>query len=333
MKIAFFEISEDEKKTIKKEIKNHTLFFYEKPIQDVDKKLLKNIDVISVFIYSKINKKTLEETDKLKLILTRSTGYNHIDLDYCSKNKIIVGNVPSYGENTVAEHTFALILNLARKVHLSYQRTTHDNFSIDGLRGFDLKNKTIGVLGVGHIGLNVIKISKGFGMRVKAFDIHENNILSEILNFEYATIDEILKTSDIISLHLPLNDKTKHIINSNSLKKIKKGAIIINTSRGELIDTPALYKALKNNEIEGAGLDVIEGEELISHEDELLNKKNYAKNAKQILLNKQLFSLNNVIFTPHNAFNSQEAVDRILSTTLKNLELYLKNKKIETQIN
>lgn len=333
MKIAFFEINEEEKKIIKKEFKNHTLFFYEKTIQEVDLKLLKNIDIISVFIHSKLNKKVLENLNNLKLILTRSTGFNHIDLDYCSKNKIIVGNVPSYGENTVAEHTFALILNLARKVHLSYLRTTHDNFSIEGLRGFDLKGKNIGVLGVGHIGLNVIKISKGFGMNVKAFDIHQNNILSEVLNFEYTTIEKILKNCDIISLHLPLNDKTKHIINSKTLKLIKKSAIIINTSRGELIDTPALYTALKNNEIGGAGLDVIEGEELIAHEDELLNNKLYLKNAKQILLNKQPFSLNNVIFTPHNAFNSQEAINRILETTIKNLSLYLKTKKIEDNIN
>lgn len=328
MEISFFDMKDQKEKSFfEKNLKNCKLNFFSEPIQEIPLNKLKNTEIAVVFIHSKVSKKILKQLPKLKLIITQSTGFDHIDTAFCKQNNIEVGFVPTYGENTVAEHTFALMLNLSRHVHKSYLRTKNSNFSIEGLRGFDLKGKTLGIFGTGHIGFHVIKIAKGFGMHVKAYDIKKDNFLSEVLHFEYAEIDEILKTSDIISLHMPLNKHTKHFINEEKIKKTKKGVIIINTSRGDLIETDALYKYLKNKHIAGAGLDVIEGEEYISHEDELINNSEMCGKINQVIKDKAIFNMENVIFTPHNAFNSNEAVTKIMQTTLENIDKFRKEKQ------
>jgi D-lactate dehydrogenase len=270
MKIAFFEIQNWEKKILKKQLKNHELIFFKETLEQEYIKKIKNIDLLSVFIYSKVNKKILSQLPKLKMINTRSTGFDHIDLKEVKKRKIVVCNVPSYGENTVAEHTFALILALSRNIHKTYLRTTRENYSIEGLKGFDLKNKTIGVIGAGKIGLNVIKIAKGFDMNVLAYDAYPNNFMADILDFQYVELNEIFKKSDIISLHTPYNENTHHLINKKNINLIKKGAILINTARGGIVQTEALIEALDKKIILGAGLDVLEGEELIKEEKQLL---------------------------------------------------------------
>ncbi|MCK5039996.1 MAG: hydroxyacid dehydrogenase [Candidatus Aenigmarchaeota archaeon] len=320
-KIAFFEVKPWEKAYLKKKLKEHDLLFFEEKLNENNILKAKNADIISVFIYSKVDVEVLEKLTSLKLIATRSTGFDHIDVKEAKKKKIPVCNVPYYGENTVAEHTFALIMSLSRNVHKSYVRTLKNNFSIEGLTGFDLKGKTIGIVGGGHIGLNVAKIAKGFGMNVLVYDLHRQTFLSEVLCFEYSSFEDLLKKSDIISLHVPYNKYTHHMINKETIHLIKKGAILINTARGQIVDTDALLYALENKILSGAGIDVIEGEELITEEKQLLYEDNVDK-WKTILRDHRIFKMDNVVFTLHNAFNSKEALIRILDTTAQNIESY-----------
>ncbi len=328
VKIAFFDIKDWEKDYLSKKLKNHTLKFFESKLDHNNVSKIKHFDMISVFISSCVDKNMLDKLLKLKLISTRSTGYDHIDVEECKKRDITVCNVPAYGENTVAEHTFGLILALSRNIHKSHVRTLKNDFSIKGLTGFDLKDKTIGIIGGGHIGLHVARIARAFGMHVRVFDINRDDFLAEVINFKYLDLDELLKVSDIITLHVPYNKHTHHMINKANLKKMKKKPLLINTSRGGVVDTDALYWALKNNILGGAGLDVIEGEELIKEEHQLLKTKKNPKKWKAIVRDQKLFKMENVVFTPHNAFNSKEALVRILDTTIKNIKAKLKGKKI-----
>ena len=334
-KIAFFEIKKWEEQYLKERLKNFELKFFEDGLtkKNIDK--VKDFDAVSVFIYSKIDKELLERFSNLKLIVTRSTGFDHIELEGCKKGKITICNVPHYGENTVAEHTFALILSLTRKIHKTYERTSRGNFDLEGLRGFDLKNKTIGIIGAGHIGQHVIRIAKGFEMNILVFDSIKDIKLSKKLGFKYTTFNNLLKNSDIISLHVPYNKKTHHLINRKNIKLIKNRSIIINTSRGGLIDTTALLDGLRNNKLWGIGLDVLEEEKFIIKEEKQLlsphvcglNHKNKKECLQSIVEGHTLLSSNKVIITPHNAFNSQEALERILDTTINNiLDFENKNK-------
>jgi len=322
MKIAFFEIEGWEKEMLKKGLRGHRLNFFDKTINEVDLKNIEKYDAISVFIKSKIDEKILSQLKNLKVIATRSTGFDHIKISACKKKKINVFNVPTYGENTVAEHTFALILALSRNVHKAYLRILKRDYSIDGLIGFDLKGKTIGVIGAGNIGKHVIRIARGFEMNVLAADNHLDKFLAEELNFKYVNLDELLKKSDIITLHIPLTKENFHLINKKTIEKMKKGVIIINTSRGDIIDTEALIHALEKKHVGGVGLDVIEGEEFIKEEKELLYEKKNKKAIEQIIEDSLLIMKDNVVFTPHIAFYSKEALNRIISKTIDNLNSY-----------
>lgn len=319
MKIAFFEIQDWEKNYLRKRLKGHELEFFDKPLSLDYPGKDNNFDIASVFIYSKINSQIIQSLPSLKLITTRSTGFDHIDLKACSKKKIIVCSVPYYGENTVAEHTFGLILSLSRNIHKAYVRTLKQDYSIEGLKGFDLKGKTIGVIGAGHIGLHVIRVAKSFGMNVLAYDVNQDNFLTEVLGFNYVSLKELLGKSDIITLHAPYNKLTHHLINKDTIRLIKRGAILINTSRGAIVDTEALIEALDKKILAGAGLDVLEGEELIKEEKQLLSDPKKAEVFGQIIRDHILLSKDNVVFTPHVAFYSQEALERILDTTVENI--------------
>src|SRR3989344_3162966 len=265
MKIAFFEIEDWEKEYLRIKIKNQKLIFLKEVLDEKTTDLVKDADIISIFIYSKINKEILNKLKKAKAIITRSTGFDHIDINECKKRKILVLNVPFYGENTVAEHTFALILTLSRKIHKSYERTIRGNFSLEGLMGFDLKGKTIGIVGLGRIGRHVARIAKGFEMNILVYDVKRNNKLQKELGFKYTTFDNLL--------------------NSKNIKLIKKGAYIINTARGGVIETEALVKALTNKDLKGAALDVLEEEGLIKEEVQLLSKNFSKKNLKNLIEN------------------------------------------------
>lgn len=325
IKIAFFEITPWEKTVVKRFLKgNYVLEFHKEKLSEENASLIKDADVVSVFIYSKVTEAVMEKAKKLQLITTRSTGFNHINLKAAQKRNISVCNVPYYGENTVAEHTFALILALSRNLHKAYSRTIVGNFSIDGLRGFDLKGKTIGIVGAGSIGVHVIKMAQGFGMKVIAYDAKKNHILEEMLDFTYVTLEELLSRSDIISMHCPYNEHTRYMINMQNIGLIKKGALFINTARSGLIEPSALYHAIDSGIFSGAGLDVFEGEELMNEENQMLSKNVSIEHLEAIMKRNILLRRENVIITPHMAFDSVEAIERILETTANNITQYYK---------
>ena len=327
-KIAFFEVTLKERNYLKKKFKkDYEVFIYKEELNSDTADFIKNVDVVSPFIYSKIDSKVLSKANKLKLIATRSTGFNHIDIKTAEKKNISVTNVPYYGENTVAEHTFALILALSRRLHKAYVRTINNDFTLPGLQGFDLKGKTLGVIGAGSIGVHVIKIAKGFGMKVIASDAKPNHILEELLDFKYVSLDELLQNSDIVTLHCPYNAHTHHLINMNNISKVKKGTLFINTARSGIIEPQALYHAIEKGIFSGAGLDVFEGEELLKEENQMLTKNVSVEHLEAILKRNILLRNENVIITPHMAFDSIEAVERILDTTIENIISFFDGKK------
>jgi len=325
MKIAFFELEKWEEEYIKDNLEGHKLFFFNRPLNVRSVNKIKDIDIIACFIYSELNEEVLRDLPKLKFIAAMSTGFDHINIAYCKKIGIKISNVPSYGGNTVAEHTFGLILHLSKKLNDSIYRTKRNDFSLNGLMGFDLKGKTIGVIGVGNIGRHVVKIAKGFEMNVIAHSLYPDNKLSKELGFKWTSFDELLRKSDIITFHVPLNDSTRHMISMNSIKKIKKGAYLINTARGEIVDTKALLYGLNHDILAGAGLDVLEGEIDIKDEKALLKNTN-KKIWENFLQNHLLLKEKNVIVTPHSAFYTREALQRILDITIENIKTFSKGK-------
>jgi len=327
MKIAFFEIEDWEKEYLKNQLKEAEIIYFPEKLSESNVEQAKDCDAIAVFIDSKLDKEMLSKFSRLKLIATRSTGFDHIDLDFAKEKNITICNVPFYGENTVAEHAFALMLDLSRKMYDSIERVKKEGFSIEGLTGFDLKGKTLGIVGMGHIGQHVARIANGFEMKVLGYDVMQDKKLAKKLGFAYADLEELLKNSDIITLHVPYNEKTHHLLNSANMGLIKKGAYLINTARGGIIETGALAKALGDGTLAGAGLDVLEEECFIKEERQLMSKE-FAKTCdiKTLLQNHILMEQNNVIITPHNAFNSKEALERILETTVENIRAFIKRK-------
>ncbi len=329
-KVVFFETDKEEKEYFRKSLrKDFSLAFIDAPLveEDLDKYMSKieEAEILSIFVYSRITEKVLKALNSLKLIATRSTGYDHIDLEACKTKGILISNVPLYGENTVAEHTFALILALSRNVHKAYYRTIRERFELEGLQGFDLKDKTLGVIGAGHIGLHVIRMAKGFGMEVLAYDVQKQSFLAEIMDFRYVPLEFLLKNSDVITLHAPLNDKTYHMINKDNIKSVKKGTLLINTARGELVDTEALLLALEERTISGAGLDVLEGEDLIQEEKRLFSPEVPQESLQKVVRNHILLHREDVVITPHIGFYSREAIQRIRRTTVKNIRGYIRD--------
>lgn len=327
--ISFFETEKWEQDYLKNNLKdkNLSLSFYDKPLDSSAIKEIKDTNILGVFIYSQVDKKVLDQLPDLKFVTTMSTGFDHIDLKTCRKKKIKVSNVPFYGENTVAEHTFALILSLSRKMCESVEQAKKYDFSLEGLRGFDLKGKTLGIVGLGHIGQHVARMAKGFEMDVIASDPNRDPKLAKKLGLKYVTLNQLLSKSDVISLHTPYNKATHHLINKKNIKLIKKGACLINTARGGLIETDALIEALNEKILSCAGLDVLEEECFIKEEKELLTKS-FKKTCdlKTVLQGHMLIADPRVLVTPHNAFNSDEALHRILDTTIENIKSYTKRK-------
>ncbi len=300
--------------------------FVRDKIEDIPWEKLEGFEIISPFIHSEFKPEHFRKLKRLRLIATRSTGFDHIDLSAAAKQEVLVSNVPVYGSETVAEHTFALILSLARKIPQSVERTQKSDFDLNGLQGFDLNRKTIGVIGTGNIGQNVVQIAYGFDMNILAFDPFPKDTLVKKYNVKYVDLPELFHQSDIITLHVPYNKETHHLINKRSIKQMKKGVYIINTARGGLIDTDALLAGLVSGQIAGAGLDVLEGENFIQDELELLDKEISKENLETLLHDHILIKMDNVIVTPHNAFNSREAIIRILDTTADNIVAFIEGK-------
>lgn len=328
MKIVFFETEVWEKTYLSAHLRSHNLSFFESRLTSELAKKNTDAEAISIFIYSQVDREILDLLPKLKLITTRSMGYDHIDLAACKEKGIAVCRVPDYGDHTVAEHTFGLILSLSRNIFRARERTEHGEFDYHGLQGFDLFGKTLGVIGGGKIGLNVARIAvSGFGMRVLVYDLFPKAEMAHQIGFQYAPLNELLKESDVLTLHCPYTPETHHLINQKTLSKVKKGALIINTARGAIIDTKALLKALDDGILGGAGLDVVEEECAIKEERELMSKEFPKKcDLSVIISNHILAKRDNVIITPHIGFNSKEALQRILTVTEENI-LAFENKK------
>ncbi|MBI4457585.1 hydroxyacid dehydrogenase [Candidatus Uhrbacteria bacterium] len=329
MRVVFFEVEDWEKERLSRELSGHDLAFHTQTLDAGTAAMAADADAVSVFIYSKVDRETLAALPKLKLVTTRSMGYDHIDVAACKERGIAVARVAAYGERTVAEHAFALILALSRKIFLAYERTEKANFDYHGLQGFDLFGKTIGIVGGGKIGMNVARIAKGFEMRVLINDPFPKAELAKEIGFDYAGLEELLAASDVISLHAPYMPATHHLIDEKTLRHVKRGAILVNTARGALIDTKALLQALEAGVLSGAGLDVLEEECFIKEEAELMTKDFPKKcDLGTIVRNHMLIARNDVILTPHIAFNSREAVERILSTTIETIAGFAAGKPV-----
>lgn len=292
---------------------------------------LSTAQVLAVFIESRVTRGVLERLPALKLLVTRSTGFDHIDLAACAQRGITVSNVPAYGENTVAEHTFALLLALSRKLLAAERHGRAGRWHRQGLQGFDLKGRTVGVVGAGRIGLHVIRMARAFQMQVIVFDPRRDALLADVLGFEYVTLEELLERSDVVSLHAPSNPHTRHLINARSLARMKRGAVLLNTARGDLINSADLVDALNSGQLGGAGLDVVEGEGDVSEDYRLLDDGG-VEELRAAFSRRLLADREDVIITPHNAFNSLEAVQRIADISVQAMAAYAAGQPVETVV-
>ncbi|MBE7415015.1 MAG: hydroxyacid dehydrogenase [Deltaproteobacteria bacterium] len=322
MKLAVFEVEEWERPSFERLDSGHDIRFTNEPLSEENAGPYTDVEVISTFIWSELDRKTLGRFRNLRHIATRSTGYDHIDMVYCSERGISVSNVPTYGDNTVAEHVFGLLLAISHNLVDAVERTRRGDFSQQGLRGFDLKGKTIGVLGTGSIGRYVIDIAKGFHMEVLAFDLRPREELARRVGFKYVSLEEALRKSDVITLHIPAAPETFHFLSDREFAMMKEGVVIINTARGILIDIQALLRAITSGKVAAVGLDVLPEEPTIREEAELLRSIAQKKPLDVLLAGHILLRLRNVLITPHSAFNTKEAVQRILDTTIENIAAF-----------
>jgi D-lactate dehydrogenase len=296
-RVAWFDAKEWEKKYLKDKEHDFEIDFFKEPLNEDNAGKAEGYNTVSVFVDSDVNQAVIDEIDA-EFIAGRSTGIDHIDTDYAAKKSVMVANVSGYGPSTVAEHTFGMLLDLTRKITAAQEHTENGDFSNEALRGTDLKGKKLGVIGTGKIGERAIEIAKGFQMEVIAYDPYPRDGLEHELGFMYVDLEDLLKQSDIITIHCPLTDDNHHLLSEKEFDLMDE-TILLNSARGKLVDTEALIEALKDGKVSQAGLDVLEEEykdssELLEREDTLI--------------------------TPHNAFNSKEALHRICDTTLKNIE-------------
>ena len=312
MRIAFFSVIPSKRAPFLTAFEGPETVFIDEILNEETASKGKDIEVACIFVDSTASKSVIDAMPNLKLIATRSTGYNHIDVEYAKSKGILVTNVPAYGSYTVAEFTFGLLLNLSRKIMEAgnYVKNTMDFHYNSTMEGFDLHGKTIGVIGTGRIGKNVTKIAQGFGMKVIACDIYPDEAFAKEHDFEYKSLPEVLKESDIVTLHTPLTPESNHLINKENVALMKKGVYLINSARGELIETKALVWGLKEGIIAGAGLDVLEEE------------KNLKKGEKTPICdwNRELMKLPNVLIT---AFYTLEAVAEISKVTIDNIKSFI----------
>ncbi len=326
MKIAFFSTQKYDKDFFLKENDrfNFDLVFFEVHLKQETLELAKGYEAICVFVNDKIDQPMLKELHKngTKLIALRCAGFNNIDIKAAQEIGITVMRVPAYSPYAVAEHTLALILTLNRKIHKAYNRVRESNFSLDGLLGFDLYGKKAGIIGTGKIGKLVAKILSGFGCEVLLYDPFPDDHLEY---GKYYDLKTLLNDSDIISIHCPLNDKTKHLINKESIALMKDGVMIINTSRGAIINTKDAIQGLKSCKIGYLGLDVYEEEEKFFFED-------HSETIIQDDILMRLISFPNVIVTAHQAFFTQNAMRNIAVTTLKNIKDFEENKELNNLV-
>lgn len=328
IKVAFFDTKPYDKRFFLNAIKNTNIEikFFKDRLTDENASLTSGFDAVCVFVKDDINENVISilKSNGIRLIALRCAGYNNVDLKKAYKN-IHTVRVPAYSPYAVAEHAVALLMTLNRKTHRAYFRTRDNNFNIDGLMGFDLNGKTAGIIGTGKIGRITIKILNGLGMNVLAYDPFPNEETAQKEGFRYVDLNELYSSSDIISLHCPLTKETEDIINADSISRMKDSVIIINTSRGRLINTKDLIDSLKSGKIGAAGLDVYEEEDEFFFEDfseSFLSDDTLAR----------LLTFNNVLITSHQAFFTKEAMKNISETTVKNITDYFDNGLLPNEV-
>jgi len=329
MKIAFFDTKEYDKESfnLANESYGYDLHYFSDKLTPDNAYLTKGSDVVCVFVNDKIGKETLVQLKEngVKMIALRCAGFNNVDIKVAEALGIIVTNVPRYSPEGIAEHTLALMLSLNRKIHKAYLRTKDYNFALRGLKGFNMQSKTVGIVGLGAIGRSVARLLTAFGCNVLGYDPKPNEQAIKPLGITLTDLDTIWRESDIITLHCPLTPTTKHIVSKDSIKKMKDGVMLINTSRGGLVDARALIDGILSRKIANVGLDVYEEETnyfFEDHTDQIIDDV--------ILL--ELLAFPNVLVTSHQAFFTQEALEEIASTTLQNIAEYIRNIDLTNQV-
>lgn len=328
MKIAFFSTKSYDRTHFESavEASGHDITFFEDALTLYTATLVTGYDAVCIFVNNPMDKPLIEKISELgvKIIALRSAGFNHVDLKACENHGIKVYRVPVYSPESVAEHTVALILTLNRKTHKAYNRVRENNYSLEGLTGFNLHGKTVGVIGTGTIGTAFCKIMTGFGCEILAFDPKENDEVKK-LGGNYVDLDKLFESSDIISLHCPLIPQTRHMIDKESIGKMKDGVMLINTSRGALIDTTAVINGLKEKKVSFLGIDVYEQEDTLFFKDlsnEVIQDDEIGR----------LMTFPNVLITGHQAFLTDEALQQITEITLQNLTDHEQGKKVDNEV-
>jgi D-lactate dehydrogenase len=324
MKLIVFEVEPHEAPAFKRLEAQNEVVLIEGPLRAADASKFSDAEIVSTFFHSELDRHVLEQLPALRLIATRSTGFDHIDTAYCVERKITISNVPTYGENTVAEHVFALLLTISHRMREAVDCARNGEFSPLGLQGFDLKGKTLGVLGVGNIGRHVIRIAQGFEMKVIACDLGPDEELARKLGFRYAQFEDVLGIADVLTLHVPSTPETSNYLSHTEFARMKDGVVLINTARGSLIDVRALIEALRRGKVAAAGLDVLPDEPMIREEAELIcSVFCNQQDLRNLVADHVLLRMPNVVVTPHSAFNTREAVGRIVDTTIKNIKAFV----------
>ncbi|MGV7961092.1 2-hydroxyacid dehydrogenase [Photorhabdus tasmaniensis] len=306
---------------------NYDFEFFDFPLSSKTAKNAIGANAVCIFVNDNADREVLEELAEMniKILALRCAGFNNVDLDAAKKLGIQVVRVPAYSPEAVAEHTIGLILCLNRRIHRAYQRTRDANFSLDGLIGFNMHNRTAGIIGTGKIGIATLRILKGFGMRLLACDPYPNQAVLD-LGAEYVDLDTLYAQSDVISLHCPLTSENYHLLNELAFSKMKNGVMIVNTSRGALIDSAAAINALKQQKIGALGMDVYENERDLFFEDK-------SNDVIQDDIFRRLSSCHNVLFTGHQAFLTEEALTSISETTLRNIQQLINGKNCPNIVN
>ena len=326
MNIAFFNTKSYDQEYFDRFNKNHLISYLPVPLNERTASLAAGNEAVCCFVNDRMNAETIQvlKTFGIRLIALRCAGFNNVDLEAATQAGMKIVRVPAYSPYAVAEHAVALILTLNRKTHKAYNRVREGNFSLERLMGFDLHEKTVGVIGTGKIGALFAGMMKGFGCTVLAYDIYPDaNLIQQ--GVTYMKLDEVLKQSDIVSLHCPLTPETKYIINKNSIRSMKKGAMLINTSRGGLIETNAVVAALKSHHLGYLGIDVYEQEEKLFFSD-------LSETIIEDDILMRLMSFPNVLITSHQGFFTEEALTQIAQTTIDNITAFEQGKKLVNEV-
>ena len=300
---------------------NHQLDFYDFRLTAQTVKIVQGYDAICAFVNDDLSRPVLEALaeNQVKLIAMRCAGYDKVDIEAAKSLGIQVVRVPAYSPEAIAEHTLGLMLSLNRRIHRAYQRTRDANFSLEGLTGFNFHGKTVGVIGTGKIGIATIRILKGLGMNILAFDPYENPVAID-LGVTYTSLDDIYRQADVITLHCPMTEQNYHMLNADAFKKMRDGVMIINTSRGELLNSKDAIEALKSSKIGSLGIDVYENEKDLFFEDK-------SNDVIKDDVFRRLSACHNVLFTGHQAFLTEEALGNIADTTLNNMTQFEQAKR------